>query len=49
MRYDLARHYGHEIEIGLYADGDDPVNYAVECMTCYEVIIDEDTEPEEEN
>ena len=37
----LIIHYGHEIEVGKYADDDGTIlNLAVECMDCHEVIID---------
>jgi hypothetical protein len=38
----MRAHWGHDIEIGLYGEPDDPANMAVECVTCYEVIVDED-------
>jgi len=38
----IARHIGHNIEVGSY--GDPIVNVAVECMDCYEVIVDADNE-----
>ena len=38
----IARHIGHSIEVGSY--GDPIVNVAVECMDCYEVIVDADNE-----
>lgn len=37
----LERHQGHKIEIGNYGNG---ANLAVECLTCYEVIMDYDRE-----
>ncbi len=36
----IARHIGHNIEVASY--GDTRVNVAVECMDCYEVIVDGD-------
>ena len=40
---ELERHFNHDIVIARYSGLDDePVNYAVECETCYEVIIDQD-------
>lgn len=41
---DIARHYGHEITIAVYMDGARPVNYAIECQECYEVIADQEME-----
>lgn len=42
---DLAKHAGHEIEIGEYFDHSKQViNVAVECMECYEVLLDFDKE-----
>lgn len=39
----IRRHYGHEVVIGQYTDENgEPLNYAVECLDCYEVIIDEE-------
>lgn len=35
-------HLGHHIECVTY--GLPPVNVAIECIDCYEVIIDEDLE-----
>lgn len=41
--HELGRHYGHSIVIAKYSDLDgEPVNYAVECNDCFEVIFDED-------
>jgi hypothetical protein len=36
----IARHIGHNIEVASY--GKPIVNVAVECMDCYEVIVDGD-------
>ena len=38
---DLIRHVGHAIETVTYGNLD---NVAVECLDCYEVIIDYDKE-----
>ncbi len=35
----IKEHIGHKIECVEYGDG---LNVAIECMDCYEVIIDED-------
>ena len=38
---ELINHYGHKVEIGKYANDEDTIlNLAIECMDCYEVIID---------
>ena len=42
----IARHIGHNIEVATY--GDPIVNVSVECMDCYEVIVDADN-PDEPN
>jgi len=42
----IMEHYGHDIEVANYADG---TNVAIECVTCYTVLIDvnlEDCEDE---
>ena len=40
---ELERHFNHSIVIARYSGLDDePVNYAVECEDCFEVIIDQD-------
>jgi hypothetical protein len=36
-------HVGHNIEVATY--GSPPVNVAVECIDCFEVIVDADVEP----
>ena len=35
-------HVGHRIEIATYGPKDAPVNLAIECVTCYEVLGDID-------
>lgn len=42
MSLELDRHFDHDIVIAKYSDEHGPVNYAVECITCYEVIIDDE-------
>jgi len=42
---ELMRHIGHDIEAITYGNLD---NVAIECNTCYEVLMDYD-KPEEEN
>lgn len=37
---DIARHFGHEIEVALY--GNPAVNAAIECIDCGLVLIDHD-------
>lgn len=41
---DLLDHVGHEFECVTY--GEEPVNVALECVTCGEVMIDFDKEEE---
>jgi hypothetical protein len=38
----IAPHFGHNIVIACYGLPNEPVNYAVECEDCFEVIYDED-------
>jgi len=39
----IRRHYGHEVVVARYTDEkDEPHNYSVECIDCWEVIIDEE-------
>ena len=33
----IINHYGHDIVIAKYGD-----SYAIECTTCYEILIDTD-------
>ena len=37
----IKEHLGHNIEVGNYADG---TNVAIECLTCYSVLVDADLE-----
>lgn len=39
---DLKRHIGHKVVVSCYGGRDDPQNVAVECETCYEIIMDFD-------
>jgi hypothetical protein len=40
----LELHFDHDIVIAKYSGLDgEPVNYSIECETCYEVIIDDET------
>lgn len=39
---DLKHHVGHDIECVFYGDVNNPVNCSVECVTCYEVLMDFD-------
>ena len=39
---DLKNHIGHEIVCVAYGKIDDPVNMAIECETCNEVLVDFD-------
>jgi hypothetical protein len=38
----LAEHFDHDIVIAKYTDGISEPSYAVECETCFEVIIDDE-------
>ncbi len=40
---EIAKHFDHDIVIARYSGLDgEPVNYAVECETCHEIITDEE-------
>lgn len=36
---ELDRHFDHDIVIARYGPSDEPLEYAVECETCFEVIV----------
>lgn len=38
---DLVEHVGHEVEVVTYG-ADTPLNVAIECVDCYEVLLDFD-------
>jgi hypothetical protein len=38
----MRAHFGHQIEVAMYGQPDDPANVAIECLDCCEVIVDED-------
>lgn len=38
----LADHFDHDIVIARYGDSNQPIEYAVECETCFEVIVWQD-------
>ncbi len=42
MNSRFAEHFGHDIVIAKYTDGIAEPVYAVECETCYEVLIDDE-------
>lgn len=43
INWDKVRsHYGHRVEIAFYGPVADPVNIALECMRCGEVLTDSD-------
>lgn len=46
---DLRRHVGHEIECVVYGIPADPLNVAVECETCFEVLLDFDRHSDTED
>lgn len=39
---ELIAHRGHKIEVVSYGEDTDPVNVAVECEDCHEVLFDYD-------
>jgi len=39
---DLIRHCGHKIEIVTYGSKNNPINVAIECTECNEVLMDFD-------
>ena len=39
---ELVEHTGHNVECAWYGDKSNPHNVAVECMDCYEVLLDYD-------
>lgn len=41
---ELLNHQGHEIVIARYEAEGEPVNVAIECETCYEVLVDYERE-----
>ena len=41
----ILQHRGHKLVAVGYGSYADPVNAAIECETCYEVIISEDAVP----
>ena len=40
--YKIKEHLGHSIVVAEYAYVDKTVNYAIECMDCMEIIIDDE-------
>jgi len=41
--HDLRKHIGHKVVVvGYGSDGEDPVNVAIECEDCNEVLVDFD-------
>lgn len=43
---ELLAHAGHKVSVNTYGDKSDPVNVAVECFDCQEVLVDYDKECE---
>jgi hypothetical protein len=42
---ELHKHYGHQVVVAQYTDiKGEPVAVAIECMDCYEVLVDYDNE-----
>ena len=53
-RYELAQHYGHEVEVAIYgevtldrAGGNTYESVTIECIDCSEVLIDAETQLED--
>lgn len=44
---ELIQHYGHEIEIAYYGDKNNPNSVTIECLDCFEVLIDCEEEEED--
>lgn len=42
MNSRFAEHFGHDVVIAKYTDGIVEPSYAVECETCFEVLIDDE-------
>lgn len=36
----LFKHWGHNVEIVIYGDADDPNDVCLECLDCNEVLLD---------
>jgi hypothetical protein len=46
---ELSRHYGHKIAVVQYGgESGEPVNVAIECDNCSEVLLDYEREGEDE-
>ena len=45
----LAAHVGHDIRCICYGKESDPLNVALECWDCNEVLLDYDKYPDEED
>lgn len=41
---ELLTHFGHKIEIAKYGRGEEIQNISIECVDCYEVLGDTDTD-----
>jgi hypothetical protein len=47
---ELSRHYGHKIAVVQYeSESGEPVNVAIECDNCNEVLLDYEREGEDEH
>jgi hypothetical protein len=46
--HDLLSHRGHEVEVAVYGPADDPLNAAIECLDCGEVLLDFDADEDED-
>ena len=39
----IRKHYAHEVVVSQYTDETGvPYNFAIECLDCYEIILDEE-------
>jgi len=42
---ELHKHYGHQVVVAQYTDTmGEPIAVSIECMDCYEVLVDYDKE-----
>jgi hypothetical protein len=47
MKTRFSRHWGHEIVIARYTDGIEDPAYSIECETCYEVVLGDESDFED--
>ena len=36
---EMREHSGHEIEVAVYGEPDDPINVTIECMSCHRILV----------